>query len=234
MFRFKQFSVDQSGCAMKINTDGVLLGAMANGLMPETILDIGTGTGVIALMMAQRFPHASIDAVELDTPAAETAGKNFSRSAFSRRLTLYPVSFEAYFTIHPDRVYDLIISNPPFYINSLQANGYQKNIAKHADGSFFEQLIKTVAQHLTPTGQCWLVLPEPTAALVKLLAQQYHLRKIHTVYIHSFTHSNAHRQIVVLSPTETKIVDRRFVIYDEPKVYSSQYQECLKDFFTIF
>lgn len=89
MFKFKQFSVDQTGCAMKINTDGVLLGALADADKPLSILDIGTGTGVIALMLAQRFTDAHIDAVELDESAAITAGRNFKDSPFADRLELF-------------------------------------------------------------------------------------------------------------------------------------------------
>ena len=86
IFQFKQFSVDQTGCAMKINTDGVLLGALANADSPASILDIGTGTGVIALMLAQRFGSAQIDAVEIDEPAAQTAKQNFKNSPFEESL----------------------------------------------------------------------------------------------------------------------------------------------------
>src|ERR1700761_1918790 len=107
MFRFKKFSVDQTGCAMKINTDGVLLGAMAAAENPKTILDIGTGTGVIALMLAQRYTDAQIDAVEVDEYAAQTAGRNFEAFPFSKRPTIYPTDFESYFVRFPERKYDL-------------------------------------------------------------------------------------------------------------------------------
>src|SRR4051812_29048264 len=110
MFQFKQFAVDQSNCAMKINTDGVLLGALANADKPEQILDIGTGTGVIALMLAQRFSNAQIDAVEIDLDAAATAQRNFKASAFADRLYTYGSSFEDFFNHHPEKRYDLIIS----------------------------------------------------------------------------------------------------------------------------
>lgn len=89
MFQFKQFSVDQTGCAMKINTDGVLLGALAAADNPANILDIGTGTGVIALMLAQKFVNAKVDAVEIDEAAAQTAAGNFKNSPFADRMTLY-------------------------------------------------------------------------------------------------------------------------------------------------
>jgi tRNA1Val (adenine37-N6)-methyltransferase len=171
MFRFKQFNVDQTGCAMKINTDGVLLGALAEADQPKTILDIGAGTGVIALMLAQRFADAKIDAVEIDETAAATAGRNFAGSPFADRLYLYADSFENHLDKHPDRKYDLIVSNPPFYINSLGSPGARKSLAKHTDKQFFETLIETVAKHLAPIGNFWLILPLETAQLVKGIAE---------------------------------------------------------------
>src|SRR3954468_23378981 len=116
MFQFKQFAVDQTGCAMKINTDGVLLGALATADEPGNILDIGTGTGVIALMLAQRFANATVDAVEIDQQAARTAESNFNNSVFSNRANLYAEAFESYLS-RSDKKYELIVSNPPFYIN---------------------------------------------------------------------------------------------------------------------
>jgi tRNA1Val (adenine37-N6)-methyltransferase len=97
IFQFQQFAVDQSGCAMKVNTDGVLLGALADGDAPLNILDIGTGTGVMALMLAQRFPDAEVDAVEMNPAAAKTAEHNFEESPFSGRLTAYQQKY-----IRPD------------------------------------------------------------------------------------------------------------------------------------
>ena len=106
---------------MKINTDGVLLGALVEADHPKSILDIGTGTGVIALMLAQRFANAQIDAVEIDPSAAETARRNFANSPFAERLNLFPVGFGEFFDQYPDKKYDLVVSNPPFYINSLKS-----------------------------------------------------------------------------------------------------------------
>ncbi|MDB5138484.1 MAG: methyltransferase protein, partial [Mucilaginibacter sp.] len=121
MFQFKQFIIDQSGCAMKINTDGVLLGAIIEANGSERVLDIGTGTGVIALMLAQKYVNAKIDAVEIDADAAQTAERNFKGSPFAERLKLYASGFESYFDQCPDCKYDLILSNPPFYIDSLKS-----------------------------------------------------------------------------------------------------------------
>lgn len=234
MFRFKQFSVDQTGCAMKINTDGVLLGALADFQEPISILDIGTGTGVIALMLAQRFPSARIDAVEIDESAATTAANNFKNSPFAGRLTLYPSGFEDFFAVHPDKKYDLIISNPPFYINSLQSPGVKKNLAKHAGAGFFEGLIEAVSKHLTSNGVCWLILPTETAELVKQSALQHQLYPKRIIIMHSFKADSPHREILALGFDARQTEEEQFVIYDAPKVYSGKYREALKGFLTIF
>lgn len=234
MFRFKQFNVDQTDCAMKINTDGVLLGAMAGEGTPSNILDIGTGTGVIAMMLAQRFIKSEIDAVDIDEQAAATAKNNFSNSQFNSRLTLYAKGFEQFFADHPEKRYDLIVSNPPFYINSLQSPGAKINLAKHAADGFFEKLIVAVANRLTEQGLCWLILPIDTAGLVKRLAvqQDLHLQKIIT--IHSFKDDAAHREILAFGKIDTPAELGKLVIYDEPKVYTESYRAVLKNFLTIF
>jgi tRNA1Val (adenine37-N6)-methyltransferase len=233
MFQFKQFAVDQTGCAMKINTDGVLLGALATADQPGNILDIGTGTGVIALMLAQRFAGATIDAVEIDQLASQTAESNFKNSVWADRVNLYAEDFESYLN-RSSKKYDLVVSNPPFYINSLESPEAKKNTAKHADGDFFNSLIKAVTQHLTDTGTCWLILPLDTADLVKTIAQQNKLYLQKAVAIKSYPDSKPHREMLILGLDDAKANDEEFVIYQQEKVYSEQYQNTLKDFFTIF
>jgi tRNA1Val (adenine37-N6)-methyltransferase len=234
IFRFKLFNVDQSGCAMKINTDGVLLGVLAEANNPQTILDIGTGTGVIALMLAQRFNAAQIDAVEIDEVAAETTSRNFSNSPFSERLSIYPMGFEQFFDQNPGKKYDLIISNPPFFINSLKSPKAKRELAKHTDEVFFKRLVNALSKHLTVAGLGYLILPLETAELVKNISLENDLFVRKTISIYSYKDYVPHREIVVLSPHKTNVDNEQFVIYDEPKVYSKQYQESLKDFFTIF
>ena len=234
MFRFKQFDVDQSGCAMKINTDGVLLGALAKAENPVNILDIGTGTGVIALMLAQRFPLAKIDAVEVDESAAATAARNFANSIFKTRLAIYPTSFEQYFILNTGKKYDLIVSNPPFYINALKSPQKNKQVAKHADTTFFEQLINALVVHLGEKGQGWLVLPINTSALVKSIAVKQKLFISTAITVYSYSNSEAHREIIVVSKSKIELKEARFGIYETTGVYSAQYSTVLQDFFTIF
>ncbi|MFD2866868.1 tRNA1(Val) (adenine(37)-N6)-methyltransferase [Mucilaginibacter antarcticus] len=234
MFRFKQFNVDQAGCAMKINTDGVLIGALAGAGRPDTILDIGTGTGVIALMLAQRFGAARIDAVEVDDTAALTAQRNFAGSPFAGRLAVYAESFEHYLGKRPDSRYDLIVTNPPFYLNALESPKAGKTLAKHADGQFFDRLVRLAGRHLTANGELWLILPLPTSAWVKGIAADCGLKLRYKVNVLSYPDSEPHREILVLGLGDDREADQQFVIYREPKVYSQQYEAALGPFFTIF
>jgi len=234
MFQFKQFSVDQSNCAMKINTDGVLLGALAESDSPATILDIGTGTGVIALMLAQRFGNAKIDAVEIDESAADTAEANCRSSPFANRLSIYAVGFEDFFERYPDRQYDLIVSNPPFYINSLLSPIEKKQLAKHAGEFFFKDMLSSISKHLSEQGSCWLILPLQTAELVKLTAPHVSLYINKIIYVKSFAAKDPHREILVLSRLQYNTREEQFVIYESEGVYTKQYKNTLKEFFTIF
>ncbi|OOQ62270.1 tRNA1(Val) (adenine(37)-N6)-methyltransferase [Mucilaginibacter pedocola] len=234
IFKFKQFDVNQSGCAMKVNTDGVLLGALANAEGASTVLDIGTGTGVIALMLAQRFPNANIEAVEIDAAAAETADGNFKTSQFADRLQLYATAFEEYFEACPDKQFDFIVSNPPFFLNSLASPGEKKNLARHTDGAFFEKLIGSVARHLKPAGTCAMILPLETADMVKGLLVEDGMHLLGIVDIKSFEHTAPHREIITFGGQPTALQRTELIIYAEPKVYSQAYQHTLKEFLTIF
>jgi tRNA1Val (adenine37-N6)-methyltransferase len=234
IFQFKQFAVNQTGCAMKINTDGVLLGALANADQPKSILDIGTGTGVIALMLAQRFISAQIDAVEIDESASLTANRNFQNSPFVDRLAIFQQGFQSYFVEQADKKYDLIVSNPPFYLNSLESPKANKTVAKHTDEEFFEDMIKGVSQHLSENGLCWLILPLSTAWLVKELTFNANMFLQKVISIHSFDHSGPHREIVSFGLNECKAESSKLVIYESVGNYSAEYKELLKPYFIAF
>jgi tRNA1Val (adenine37-N6)-methyltransferase len=234
MFRFKQFSVDQSGCAMKINTDGVLLGAMAGHINPKNILDVGTGTGVIALMLAQKFNNARIDAVEIDQSASETAGRNFENSPFRTQIHIHPVSIDEYFDAHPGQKFDLIVSNPPFYINSLESPEKGKKQAKHTDIDFFEKLLKRISEHLLKDSECWFILPIETSEEVKLLVVRNNMQIQKTINVRSFKGSSPHREIICFGFGEKNVDESEFVIYREVGIYTEEYKEFLKPYFLAF
>ncbi|BAU53709.1 tRNA1(Val) (adenine(37)-N6)-methyltransferase [Mucilaginibacter gotjawali] len=234
MFHFKQFSVDQSGCAMKINTDGVLLGAITQADDPKTILDIGTGTGVIALMLAQKFANAKIDAVEIDEPAAKTAGRNFQNSIFYNRLNIHFSSIRDFLDEHTENKYDLIISNPPFYINSLESPKEKKSLAKHSEVNFFDELAKDVSFYLADKGFCWLVLPLDTAALVTTLMAKNDMHLQREISIHSYPHSAAHRVVLCFGFKDVAPEMSKLTIYKAVGIYSEEYQRLLQPYFLAF
>ncbi|KRT13449.1 tRNA methyltransferase [Pedobacter ginsenosidimutans] len=231
IFKFKQFEVDQRGCAMRINTDGVLIAAMANHKKPKNILDIGTGTGVIAMMLAQRFPEANIHAVEIDAQAAETAEKNFQLSPFSNRLTINHTSIEQY---EYAQQFDLIVSNPPFFVNDLKSEELRKGIARHANEDFFSMLIKKSSGLLANEGMIWLILPVKQADEVIGIAAHYNLSLAERIHIHSDESKPTFRQIICLKKGEVVLKEDDFYIYESLKQHTAAYKELLKDFFLAY
>ncbi|MEO8795503.1 MAG: methyltransferase, partial [Daejeonella sp.] len=157
---------------MKVNTDAVLLAAIADHSNPISILDIGTGTGVIAMMLAQRFTDAIIDAVEIDQLAFQTSKENFENSIFKNRLNAHSNSFQD-FLQKEDSKYDLIVSNPPFFLKSLPSENKSKMVARHADEHFYTDLAKIIPQRLNPAGHLTMILPVETAKYaIKLFSEQ--------------------------------------------------------------
>ncbi|HEY8780451.1 MAG TPA: methyltransferase [Mucilaginibacter sp.] len=234
MFQFKQFNVDQSGCAMKINTDGVLLGAITEANDPATILDIGTGTGVIALMLAQKFTEAKIDAVEIDTDAAQTAKRNFEGSPFADRLNIYALGFDNYFELFPEKKYDLIVSNPPFYTSSLKSPGAKKTLAKHTDIDFFERLIKEISGRLSPDGLCWLILPVGISEAVADFAEGRNMFLQKLTDIHSYPRAAPHRNVLCFGFDNVLTEIDELNIYKAVGIYSEEYQKLLQPYFLAF
>lgn len=156
MFRFKQFSILQEQAAMKVGTDGVLLGAWCSVEKVNTVLDIGTGTGLIALMLAQKSSKARIDAVEVDESAAQEAEQNFINSNWSDRLNLYLSSLQEF---KPNKTYDFIVSNPPYYTDTFSSEQTQRTLARHVASLSFRDLLRICVGLLNNTGSCAFIIP---------------------------------------------------------------------------
>lgn len=235
VFQFKQFSVDQTNCGMKVNTDAAILGSIASNENIEHVLEIGTGTGVIALMLAQRYPDAVIDAVEIDDMTSDTADLNFKNSKFSSQIRLIRSSIQDHFLNSRGKFYDLIISNPPYFVNSLKSGEPAKGLARHTDIDFFKNLIAGSSAHLNSLGLLYLILPLDTAELVKsLLSPNSGLHVVKTIFIHSFPESKPYRCILVIGLKKQNIVTQKFVIYNSQNNYTDEYRSLLKDYLTIF
>mgnify|MGYP000414682393 CR=1 FL=1 len=152
-FRFKQFTVEHTRCAMKVGTDGVLLGAWARG--GDTILDIGTGSGLIALFMAQRYPSGKIVAIDVDAGAVVQARINVSNSAFSDRITIIEKPLQEFCAGQ----FGSIVCNPPFFVNSLKNRDWQKAMARHADTLTHAELVSGASRLLADDGEFSVVIP---------------------------------------------------------------------------
>lgn len=160
---------------MKVGTDGVLLGAWVEATFPPMrILDIGTGTGLLALMMAQKFPAAMIDAVEIDHQAFLQASENFAASKWANRLKIYPSSIQKFTQIVPYK-YDLILSNPPYFHNSHKAKNIARTQARHNDTLPSNELLEAACQILNPKGSFHLILPPIEGHQFQQLAGEYGL-----------------------------------------------------------
>lgn len=232
IFRFKQFEVDQGNCAMKINTDGVLLGGLTCCQEATRVLDVGTGTGVIALMLAQSHADAYIDAVDIDEEAYQQAKINFQQSNFSSRLQAFWGSFE---DMRPPSSYDLIVSNPPFYTHSLQNPDVRRRLAKHTDILFFEKLLFFVSRHLSPNGQFRCILPTTLAdeEIVPILSR-YGLYVQYEMAVSSFAGEPPIRKVLGIGNNQVPLERNSFSIYAEKGIYSAQYKELLKPYFLAF
>jgi len=153
-FAFKRFTVRQERCAMKVGTDGCLLGAWAHG--GQRILDVGTGTGVISLMMAQRFPQAVVTALDIDADAVSQARQNVVDSSFNCQITLHETD---YLSFSGDAPYDAIVSNPPFFVQSLPSPDEQRTLARHTTSLTYEALMQQSFRLLADDGELSVIVP---------------------------------------------------------------------------
>lgn len=167
-FQFKQFTVWHDKCAMKVGTDGVLLGAWASVQNAHKILDVGTGTGLVALMLAQRsLPDADIIALEIDGAAAGQARENVTRSPWKERVEVVQTDFRDY---QSSDKFDVIVSNPPYFVDSLECPDQQRNAARHNGSLTYEELLEGVVGLLAEDGTFTIVIPTDVADRVKMIA----------------------------------------------------------------
>lgn len=233
LFRFKQFAVDQEKCGMKISTDGVLLGAFVGQGNPKKILDVGAGTGVVSLMLAQRFPEAMITGIEIDKNAAEQATENVRASPWSNRIRVLNQSFQEFCKCNPDR-FDLIVSNPPYFPNHLKTQDPQRNLALHNDTLPFRELMTGIKRIMEQEASSWLILPPYQMGETTHIAEGLGLFPFEKLNIQDTPSKKFIRVIQGFSFQKKDLITNSLSIKNADGYYTKEYSELLKDFLLIF
>jgi tRNA1Val (adenine37-N6)-methyltransferase len=231
-FQFKQFSIEQDRCAMKIGTDGVLLGAwtpIENN--PFSILDIGTGTGVIALMLAQRSNAEQIDALEIDEEAYEQSVDNFENSTWSGRLFCFHAGLDE-FVEEPEDEYDLIVSNPPFYTEDYKTESEQRDTARFQDAMPFEDLIEAADLLLSENGIFSVIIPFKEENAFLALAKESELHPLKITRVKGTPTTEVKRSLLAFGRNENlDLIINELVIETARHIYTKEYIELTKDFY---
>ena len=233
-FQFKEFTVHQDKAAMKVGTDGVLLGAWCSlDKYPDSILDIGSGTGVISLMLAQRCDAMTIDAVELDENAYEQSVANFEDSDWGDRLYCYNASFQEFSDeiSEEEETYDLIVSNPPFYTDDFKTQDVSRNKARFNSSLSFEALIIGVSKILSEKGVFSVVVPFKEETNFIALAKENNLFLNRLCRVKGHETSEIKRTLMEFSFYEIELKQESLVIETARHNYTEAYIELTKDFY---
>ncbi|MEH6769605.1 tRNA1(Val) (adenine(37)-N6)-methyltransferase [Maribacter arcticus] len=230
LFRFKQFEINQDRCAMKIGTDGVLLGAWADIKNAESILDIGAGTGLIALMLAQRSNAEVIDAIEIDSNAYEQCVENFENSLWGDRLYCYHAGLDEFIEEIED-LYDVIVCNPPFYTESVISGDLQRDQARQNEFLPFNELLEAVSVLISENGIFSTIIPFKEKDDFIRIAATFDLFPSRCLRVKGNPAAEVKRVLLEFTALEKayKVLD--LTIEKERHVYTIDYINLTKDFY---
>lgn len=227
MFRFKQFAVSHDLCAMKVGTDGVLLGSWADTGNSDEILDVGTGSGLIALMLAQRS-NANVTGIDIDEGAYLQATLNAGQSPFGHRIQIHHISFMEF---SPNRKFDLIVSNPPYFQDSLKSPDHQRSLARHTVRLPFTDLVVKSVSLLNPTGKLALIVPFEAFSLIDRIASDQFLYLVRRTDVKPTIASDVKRILLEYSPCFAPMQFSEIAIEISRHVYSEDYINLTRDFY---
>lgn len=223
-FRFQQFSIQQSKDVFRVGTDGVLLGAMCNVKIAKKILEVGTGTGLISLMLAQRNVSAKILAIDINENAVKLASENFRNSIFNENLKVELKDFKHFET---NENFDFVVCNPPFFEENASAKDV---LARQQVELNFRNLVEKSAEIITEKGILSIILPSESASDVKSLAEEFNLYLVREINIYGIEGGNLKRNILEFSLAQKPLEILDFVIEKSPREYSDQYLNLTKNF----
>ncbi|MDR1004057.1 MAG: methyltransferase [Prevotellaceae bacterium] len=227
-FEFKQFTVWHDRCAMKVGTDGVLLGAWACAAHPARMLDVGTGTGLIALMLAQRYPSASVTAIEIDPAAAGQAVGNVAQSPWADNISVVCTDFRRFTAALP---FDLIVSNPPYFVDALHSPDHRRSMARHTRELSYEQLLAHASELLAPDGSVCLILPAEMEAMVTDIAWKHRLFPQRRLSVFTRAGKPCRRVLLALGRQSADVVNETLCIERAPGIRTPEYAALTQDFY---
>lgn len=230
-FYFKKFTVNQDQCAMKIGTDSVLLGGWVSTKNSTfSILDIGAGTGILSLMLAQRSHAEIIDAIEIDDSAYEQCVDNFEQSPWADRLFCYHASLDEFVDEIEDK-YDLIISNPPFYSEDYKTDSQKRNKARFQDALPFNHLIESVSKLLTANGKFAVIIPFKETSNFITIANRFKLFPNKILQVQGRSNTEIKRSLIEFSFKESELEIESLIIEIDRHQYTEDYINLTKDFY---
>lgn len=232
LFKFKKFSVANAASAMKVGTDGVMLGAWGGDGSPDNILDIGTGTGLIALMTAQRFPGARITAIEIDPAASQEAAANFSNSLWADRLEVVNADFRKWAS-ETDMRFDLIISNPPFFTNGIRSDDTVRATARHSDSLGPSDIVNLSPSLLSTSGKLAMVIPSAISEDIIYEAAIARLFLSRQCNVKSSAGKAVSRTLLEFTTADRPILKSNMTIRDGDG-FSDEYRRLTSDFYLQF
>ena len=235
-FQFKQFTVRHDKCAMKVGTDGVLLGAWVNVFRADickkiSVLDVGTGTGLIALIIAQRNENTNIDALDIDHDAFIQAVENVERSTFKNNIKIFQKSF---FEYSPEKNYDLIVSNPPFFKNALKCPDGKRSVARHNDSLPLKQFIEHAITMLSENGRIALILPTGQSEELDFVIATHKLYTVRRTDIVPVEGLNPKRFMIEIATKDIAAEDKThdiLVLETKERERTSHYRELTNDLY---
>lgn len=232
-FDFKQFTILQDKCAMKVGTDAVLLGAWVETAAAKKILDIGTGTGIIAIMLAQKS-DAKVDAIDIDETAFEQAVQNVGNCKWKSQINVFHISLQKCSVIDGDK-YDLIVSNPPYFVDSSKASEESRTNARHTDQLSFDELLDGVLKLLSPTGAFYVILPTKESQLFSEIAAKENLFLTKCTRIITRTDKPEKRLLMKFEFIQKEVAEDSIIIEKDARhSYTDEYKELTKDYYLAF
>lgn len=230
-FKFKEFTINQDRCAMKIGTDGVLLGAWTSiEKKPKTILDIGAGTGILSLMLAQRSLSENIEALEIEEDAHEQCVENFENSPWADRLFCYHAGLDE-FVEEIEEPYDLIISNPPFYSEDVSSGDSSRDTARQNQSLPFAELLEGISKLLSLEGVFAVIIPHKEESVFIKLASPFGLFPNRILRVKGNKEAEVKRSLLEFSFKKGEVSEDELIIEIERHKYTQKYIALTKDFY---